>query len=189
MQSLVLRWKSRFSSCVPQKVIGPLGKFLWWKRQKPSLKMWWFTLCWLAFCYNYRDSPSKCHVCPHNVINMWLIQVHVLQILLHKHSYTHIYNPNYANNKSPVSQIHCQPWPSVHSVVIRNDDEWHIQFRRLTKYRPSSHRCKWCQSTFMTMLCFGLAKSWQLILRKGVLDSLDIDVWTPDGWCVFMSHQ
>ncbi len=26
-------------------------------------------------------------------------------------------------------------------------------------------------------------------IEKGVLDSLDIDVWTPDGWCVFMCHQ
>lgn len=43
---------------------------------------------------------------------------------------------------------------------------------------------------FMTILCLGLVKSWQLLLWKEVWEvSLDADVRMPDGWCVFMSHQ
>lgn len=59
----------------------------------------------------------------------------------------------------------------------------------MRKYRSSPHRCKWCHGTSTTMLCFGLTKSWQLTLKKEVIDGSYIDVWTPDGWCVFVSHQ
>lgn len=42
---------------------------------------------------------------------------------------------------------------------------------------------------FMTILCLGLVKSWQLLLWKEVWEySLDADVRMPDGRCVFMSH-
>lgn len=104
--------------------------------------------------------------------------------LTHTRIYTHLQS-KLCQQQIPVFQLRGQPWPSVHSVIIRNVAEWHIQFRRLRKYRSGSHHCKWCQSTLMTMLCFEVVKSWQLMLIKDVINSLDIDAWTPDGWCVF----